>query len=123
MKKISIVPPITIPEAGNRDPMTGDRGSLDFDMVKWLTVLINGHEKFGKGFEGISQGIKIKTAFEKAKGHFLLEEPEYRELTAAMNGTPLNPMVGMACMPYYKAVEEAVDVEVTPKTTGKGKKK
>ena len=112
MKKITIAPPVTIPEAGRINQITGERESMLFDMVKWLNTCMNQHEKFGKGFEGVSQGLKIKTAYESAKEEFQLEDTDFNELKKAVSTASLNPMVGMACKIFYDAIENAVDIEV-----------
>ena len=115
MKKITIAPPVTIPEAGKINQITGERESMPFDMVKWLNTCLNQHEKFGKGFEGVSQGLKIKTAYESAQEYFELEDTDFNELKKAVGSAALNPMVGMACKVFYEAIENAIDVEIQKK--------
>jgi len=121
MKKIKMMPDVVVPEGGRMNVNTGDREDLPMTMVKFLNLCMNTHDKFGKGLEGVSQGLKIKNAYEKAKGHLLLEDPDYSEFKKAINGASLQPVLAMACKIYYDAIEEAVDVEVT-KTTTAGKK-
>jgi len=120
MKKIKIIPEITIRDV----PLTtGGSKDLPFDMIKFLNTCMNQHEKFGKGLAGVSQGLKIKNSFEKAKTSFQLEDAEYEELKRAVNNAGLSPQIAMACQPFYQAIEDALDVEI-PKTAAKtGKKK
>ena len=126
MKKIKLIPDVNIPEAGKLDVDKGEREGLPFSMIKFLNICLNGHEKFGKGLDGVSQGLKIKNTYEnpKNKGFFQLEEPEYAELKKAVEGAALTPILAMGCKIYYEAINDAVDVEVTQTVeSGKGKKK
>ena len=119
MKKIKGMPPVMIPD-GKMNRQTGEREDLRFTMKEWLDTVVHAHEKFGKGLEGVEQGLRIKNAYGDAKKDFQLENADFKELENAMASSTLNPLVAIACHIYYRAVDEAVDVEI-PKTGSKKK--
>ena len=107
MKKIKIIPEITVRDA---QMLNGETKDLPMAMARFLNTCLNSHEKFGKGLAGVSQGLKIKTAFENAKTSFQLEDADYDELKVAVNGARLQPQIAMSCKPFYEAIENALDV-------------
>ena len=123
MKKIKMMPNVTVKD-GKFNRVTGDRMNMPFSMKEWLDGIINSHEHFGKGIEGVRQALRIKESYEKAKvpSTFQLEDADYKELHTAMEQSALNPQIAMTCMTYYDAMEDALDVEVT-KTVPKKKTK
>ena len=107
MKKIQICPDVVINDVPIRG--TAETTDIDFTMVKFLNTCINSCEKFGKGLEGVSQGLKIKNAFESGKESFILEDAEYHALKKAINDCTINPIIAMGCKIYYEAVENAAE--------------
>ena len=116
MKKIKILPGIVV---RNVELPGGIKRDLDFTMKRWLDTIVHGHQRFGKGLEGVEQGLRIKNAYADAKKEFQLENADFKELEDAVENSGLNPQIAIACHLYYKAVDEAVDVEVVPKPTKK----
>ena len=118
MKKIKVLPPISIPE-GRINRQTGAKEDQSFTMKEWLDGIVHMHEPFGKGLEGVEKGLRIKNAYSNAKKDFQLEDADFKELEAAMNSAGLNPLVAISCHIYYKAISEAVDVDISSAATRK----
>jgi len=106
MKKIKVIPPIQMVVPTKDGPV-----NLEMTMVRFLTDAMNNHAHFGKGFAGVTQGLKIKGVIDSAKDEIALEDVDYTELRKAVDGTAFHPVIAMACKMYYDAVEKPITQE------------
>ena len=104
MKKITLLPDITVDTEGDPFPLK---------MRDLLKQLIAGNQEFGKGIEGIKKGIDLLKLLDDNSTELILSDELHQALIRSLK-TPINPVfvmrAGEALLNYYEAIQKAEDV-------------
>lgn len=107
---------IKVPESINSivsNRRTGQKDPFNFSFIEFLVESMNQFPQFGKGFANIEKGMKIKSKLNDLgdKKELALEDDHYNCLKDAVEASQWNPEVAHLFVPFYKALNEASNIE------------